>query len=1082
MLTELNPKVDFPFVMILTAYPGASPDEVEQQISKPLEEAVASVPSLKNLTSTSQEGISTVGLEFRVGTDLKQAVADVREKVDAVRGRLPRGIDAPSITKMDTSSEPVLRLGLLSPRPSRELRTFAKEILKDKFGQVPGVASVLISGGDIREIQVNVNRDRLAAYGIGINTVLAAVASGNLNVPGGSITQQNREYAIRLIGELQKVDELRNLTFELPGGQGGSSGTIRMSDIATVEDVSAKRTEIARIQRKDSVNLTIVKQSDANTVDVANGIKEKLSQMKASGVLPSDIEAVISNDQSVYVEHSIEDVNMALFFGAFFAIVVVFLFLHNLRGTFIVSLAIPTSIIATFIVMYAAGFTLNTMTMMALALAVGILVDDSIVVLENIYRHLAMGKDPIQAAYDGRSEIGLAAIAITLTDVVVFVPIAFMGEIVGQFFRQFGITIAAATLFSLFISFTWTPMLASRLYPKGFKEEEASGFFGLLESLYHKVSLFYAKVLRWTLNNRFTTIAMGWFVLLTVFALMGGKQQIAGIILTVAALGIIGELILGKAGKGAKVARTAAIAIGFVMVGLAVTIPVGFGFFPPSDQGQISIRIETPTGTSLAATDDIVKRVEEVCSEHPEVVNIFTVVGSLPGTTGSTGTHLAQVSLQLRDKRGLLDSLTFQSAGKRTISDSSISDALRKKINQIPGAVFQVAPVTWSAGRGKPLTVELGGGTPEELNAAAAEVLRVFQETPGTLNSDLSWRYGRPEFRAHVDRERAASLGFTAQQIANAMRVAINGDDSVKFKEGGVEYPIRVQVAEADKQREDDIRNLVVGSADGRPVRLMDVASVDRGLGPTKIDRKNRQRIVTVSADVAKGFALVNVQQELQAKIAQLRLGRVQTKWGGEAEMFATSMGEMLRALMLAVVLVFMIMAALFESVFDPLVIMASLPQALAGAFLALMVTGVGFSIVAMIGFIMLVGLVTKNAILLVDYTNTLRSRGLSRTEAILQAGPTRLRPVLMTTSAMIMGMMPVALALGRGSEWRAPMGIAVIGGLILSTMLTLIVIPVTYTVVDDVWQGLRRLLGLRTTSREAAKGGELGQLPSPGP
>jgi len=1023
MPVDLYPDIDIPYAVVTTIYPGAGPEEIETLISKPIEDAIVSTNGLKNLTSYSQEGISNVALEFELGTDLDAAMADVRAKVDAVRRQLPQDVDPPVVQKLDVGSFPVLWLGFSSKRPVRELRELADEVIKDRLGKIAGVGAVTVTGGDIREIQVNVDKNRLEAYGITIGQVSQALSLGNLNLPSGRVTEGRREYAVRAVGEFNSIDEIRNMRIHVPGGV-----VLTLGDIAEVKDTSAEREETTRVQKEDSIGLLIQKQPDANTVEVVASVKKELDAMK--DVLPRDVEVAVALDQSTQVKEALSDVNVSLWLGAFLAVVIVFLFLHNIRGTFIVAIAIPTSIIATFIPIYFAGFTMNMMVMLALSLAVGILVDDSIVVLENIYRHLAKGEEPAEAAFNGRTEIGLAAITITMVDVVVFVPIAFMGGIVGQFFRQFGITVATATLFSLLVSFTLTPMLASRWYRKGEAVEAASGFFAKFDRFYHQLDVRYRSALAWALRHRKLVVLTGFGILLVIL--------------------------------------------------FAVTPHLGFEFFPRIDQKQVGVTIEMPVGTSLSATDSVARQIEDIFSTIPEVEYIFTNVGSTQGGRGGMGergANYAQIIGSLTEKESILDRFMrpfIRGARKRTRSDEEIAQAIRSRITDIPGGRILVQVQSGMGRGGSPIDIELTGSDISEITAVAQEVKRIVAATPGVLNTDVSWKVGKPELKATVDRVRAAEMGLTVGQIASALRTSIEGNTDTHFREGGREYDIRVRLNEFDRYSLSDVGRVVVGSVNHSPVYLQDVAQIKQDTGPTKIERKNRQRKVSVTADIAHGYHLGNVQKVLDKKLAkEVDLGNVRLHWAGETEQMKESFGHMLSALLLAIALVYMLMAALFESLLNPFIIMFSLPMALVGAILALAMSGESLSIISMIGFIMLMGLVTKNAILLIDYTNTLRQRGMERNAAVLEAGPTRLRPILMTTLAMIFGMLPTALKLGRGSEMRAPMAVAVIGGLIVSTLLTLLVIPTLYTIFDDLvvrWHNRKQELLQRFSQKSDQK------------
>ncbi|MDH7570861.1 MAG: efflux RND transporter permease subunit, partial [Armatimonadota bacterium] len=677
MNVDLNPSVDIPYVTVTTVYPGAGPEEIETLVTKPIEDQVAAVNNVRNVTSTSQYGVSSVVLEFVMGTNIDVAFADVRQKVDAARQSLPRDANAPVVAKFDIQAMPVLYLGMTGDRSVRELRYLADTLVKYRLAKVPGVGSVGVSGGEVREVRVSVHRDRLQAYGLTINDIVTAVQGANLNLPSGRITEGERDYDARVLGEFRSVEELRNLRVPIRRPT-GSLLELRLADVADVTDTAAEPSEITRVYERDengkmvggnSVGLVITKLSDANTVNVIEGVKKELEALKVD--LPPGIRFVVSQDQSEYIKASLEDVNVSLILGAFLAVLVIFLFLHNVRGTIICAIAIPTSLVATFIPMHALGFTLNQMTMLGLSLVVGILVDDSIVVIENIYRHLRMGEGPREAAYNGRSEIGLAAITITLVDVVVFVPIAFMGGIVGQFFRQFGLTVAFSTLFSLLVSFTVTPMLASRWYRVGEEVEAKRGVFGALDRFYRSLDARYRVLLHWALQHRPHTVLGGVGLLLAVLVLMGPR--------------------------------------------------LGFSFFPRNDQGQVIATVELAPGASLQRTDRVVQQIERAMMEIPEVKSVFVNVGNISGGLRSNerGRQYGQITASLFTKRGLTHTLGLERhhGPLRTRADYEIAAELRRKVASIPGARITVMTVTGFGGSDAPLQVELSGFDLKQMSA-----------------------------------------------------------------------------------------------------------------------------------------------------------------------------------------------------------------------------------------------------------------------------------------------------------------------------------------------------------------------------
>ncbi|NLN76999.1 MAG: efflux RND transporter permease subunit [Armatimonadetes bacterium] len=1107
MPQEYNPKIDIPYVTVVTTYPGAGPSEIETLVSEPIEKAVTSTGGLKNVTSSSQDGVSSVALEFELGTNLEAATADVRDKVAAIRTNLPKDIDEPRILKLDIASMPIMIIALEGPLSAKEMRILADDVVSDKLAKVSGVASVNPFGGDERELSISVDKDRLDAYGIGIDQVIGAIRGANLNIPAGSIKEGARDTSIRTVGEYRNVSEIEETRINVNPAGGGPSFTVRIADVAEVKDTVAEADVLTRLDGTPAVVFAIQKQSDANTVAVADGIKKELEALKSE--LPTGVKPVIAVDQSKFVTNALRDVNRSLLEGVLLVVLIVFLFLHTARATFIVAIAIPTSLMATFIPISGFGFTQNQMVLLALSLVVGILVDDSIVVLENIERHLRLRENPEQAAINGRSEIGLAAITITSVDIVVFLPIAFMGGIVGQFFRQFGVTVATATAFSLLMSFTLTPMLASK-WMRSEDDKEAdekrmldriqhgqatlkdridylSGMiFGVLERFLRGLDRKYRGVLEWALHNRYLTIVIGFVSLLTVLAMAmpmpsGAESKMALIPrIVIAMIGLLlCAIAFGVNPKSKKIALIFAVVAAFIA--MKIHIPFGFGFFPVVDQGQFSVQIRTAPGTSLEATDKVAKQLENVLGQLPEMKPITRKVRSglfkkvdetqqgyymtLVGTSsqsslggGSSGPQYAVISAKVVDK----------SWRKRSLED--ITEWVAEQAAKVPGAEMISVSISFGMGPSNNIEKEVQGHDMDSILEEANRVAAVMEKTPGAVDVDVSFKPSRPERRIVVDRLKAAQLNLTVSQVAMGARMAIDGDNTVKFRDSGTEYPIRVQYSKAMRDKASDVDNLIISSKDGAPIYLSDVADIIADNAPTKIDRKNRQRVVYVTANLAQGAEMGNVNQAIDAGLNKTEhVVGTTVGTGGATQMMGESFGHIGAALLLAILLVYMLMGALFESFLTPFVIMFSLPQAMVGALLALLLTGNSMSIVAMIGIIMLMGLVTKNAILLVDYTNTLISRGKNRHDAILEAGPTRLRPILMTTFAMIGGMLPTALALSEGSETRSPMSIAVIGGLILSTLLTLIVIPVMFTIVDDLWQWIRRTVTGRTSRDDLA-------------
>jgi HAE1 family hydrophobic/amphiphilic exporter-1 len=1015
---ELNPKVDIPTLTVTTIYPGAEPPEIETQISKPLEDAVGTVPGVRDVYSSSQSGVSIISMDFKVGTDLDAAAAEVRGRVEAVRTQLPAESRPPVVAKLDINALPILYLGLECPSLTlQQLRALADNTLRPRLERVPGVATVRVVGGQQREIHVAVDARRLAPLGLTIVDVVNSIKAGGHDVPGGDITQIRHETGVRLSAAFDSLESIAGtplIASQLMMRSARPSSTpalptppLTVADVAEVSDGTAERTEINRINGHDGISLVLTKASDANTVAVVDEANVALEQMKPS--LPADLRRVVLRDDSVTVRDALQDVNGSLLLGAAMAMVVILFFLHNVRGTLIVSLAIPACIVATFLVMSIAGFTLNQMTLLALSLSVGILVDDSIVVLESITRHLKNGETPREAAFNGRTEIGFADITTTLVDVVVFVPIAFMGGVVGGFFKQFGLVIVTATLFSLVVSFSLTPMLASRWYKAGEDVEAKRGIFVPFERFYRWLEVNYRHLIAAALRHR------GWVVF-------------AGV-------------------------------AGLALIFVVSFARLGFEFLPGTDQGQITVSLEMPSGTSLTATDTVSREMEQIVLKTPEVRAVVTNVGQILGGFGSIprqGAQLAQCNVRLNEKRALLDPILHPGGqpNARLHSDTEIGNALRRALTPLEtrsGGHIVVNPVRAVEGISAPIEIEMRGQDIDRLLQFAAQVRQRLSTVPGVIDPTVSAQSGKPEVSVVIDSRRAAQFGIPTGQAGEILRDSLAGNSDAVFRENGQEFPIRIQLEGIQRDAPSDVQNIVVGTdSQGQPVTFADIADISLHTGPASIERENGMRLVSVTANLGPDVPLGNAQQTIDALLAKMPHEGVNIKWGGEAETMNENAPLMAEALILAVVMVYIVMASLFNSLGTPFVIMFTLPMALVGALGALVLLGETMSLVAAIGIVMLVGLMGRNAILLLDYTNTLRARGAERNAALLEAGATRLRPILMTTTATIVGMLPVALRIGRASEIRAPMAIVVIGGLLVSTSLTLIVIPVLYTLLDD--------------------------------
>ena len=1126
MPVDLYPDVDIPVISVITTYPGAGPEEIENLVTKPIEDGVSTINNIDELVSVSRDSMSNVTIRFKLEADLDVVAADVREKVAIAQGDLPEDAEDPQVLKLDLGAIAVLTLGVRSDSmPIRDLKTLIDQIIADRIAKISGVGNVNVSGGETREVLVKVDQKRLEAYSMTIEEVRNYIQMANLNIPGGSVKHGNKENSIRVFGEFQDVEEIENLRITKKSGDNTTS--IKLSDIAEVVDGSEEQESYTRLDLEDSVGLSIQKQADANTLKVVELVKEELEEIKKDY---PQITMKISDDQSVFIEQSLHDVREELLFGGFLAVLIVFLFLHDLKSTFIVSTALPTSMMSTFIILNAMGQSLNMMTLMGLALSTGILIDDAIVILENIHRHLKMGKPPKQAAYDGRTEIGLAAIAITLVDVVVYLPIAFMGGIVGRFFFAFGLTAATATMFSLLTSFTLTPMLASRWFSqeknlyalwfdvtektkdilkkrlsgsrleaiekmmdekisyeemeKKIKEEEKFSQEQLIllkkkfEESWTKDGLeSELNVLEFTPGQIRTVLKYGEKVRITsreieekLVELHTGEEEIEKI------LAYLGEeeaettfMVLWKKFFGAfdafydgldNIYRTVltgalkvrwlvvAFGIGSLVVILMFIAPlIGFEFMTRADEGKILVKMELPSDCNLEETDRFTREVEAIISnkdEFPEVESLFTTVGADTGSIigdSDQGPQYASITVDIGDKKD------------RDRSTEEVRQILQERLTFIPYRI-SVTEIAGLGGSEAPVQVEITGSKyqMDDILKLSEEVTEILKTTKGTTDINTTWKEGKPETRVLVDRLKISEMGYTVGQIGSIVRTSIEGNTDIKYREFGEEYDIRVRLKRKDRKIPEQVADIYIGDKDGKPVFIKNIARIETVPAPNKINRKDKQRLVTISAELQDGYPLGNVKREIETRIAEeLNVpAGISVTFGGEGKRMVESFEYMAQALILAIVLVYLVMCGLFESYLTPFVIMFALPQAMVGGLLALYITGSTLSIFSMIGIIMLMGLVGKNAILLIDYTNTLRARGMDRDEAIKEAGPTRLRPILMTTIAMICGMLPVALGLGSGSETRQPMSIALIGGLTLSTLLTLLVIPVLYAQFDD--------------------------------
>jgi HAE1 family hydrophobic/amphiphilic exporter-1 len=996
---DLYPKIDFPIVSINTQLRGASPEIMDIDVTDRIEEAVSTINGVKTITSSSLEGVSSITVEFELERNIDLAAQDIREKVSAIRSRLPTDILEPVIQKVDPDAVPVLWIAVTGPQSVRDLSTYTNEILKEQLQRIEGVGALRLAGLRLRQGRVWLDAKKLRAYQIAPGDVVQALRLENIEIPGGRIESDTKEYSIKIKGEFSRIQDFNDLIVAYWRG-----APVRIRDIGRVEDGMEERRNIARFNGAPCVSIGVQKQSGGNTVAIIDRVKRELVNIHKT--LPPGMALNIAFDQSTFINRSINEVKGHLVVGGFFAVLAVFLFLRNWRTTLISALALPVSIIATFTIMKAFDFTFNNMSMLALTLSVGILIDDAIIVIENIYRHVEEGMEPREAAAFATSEIGMAVIATTLAIVAIFLPVAFMKGIIGRFFWQFALTVVFSVMVSMLVSFTLTPMMASILLKQKKKSESTagapsrfsvlSGIGNALERTYKRTENLYRRVLVFSLGYRKTVLVMAFII--------------------------------------------------FVL-SLYITKFMGKEFVPAEDQGQFIVRMEAPMDYSIDKADALFRQGESIVKSIPEANRFFYLQGF--GAGGAGQINRAIIFTGLKNK------------AERKRSQEQLKAEIRQKLNQIPGLKATAEDVSLIGGgiRNVPIQYAIRGLDLDILQDYTRKITTELAKLPGIVDVDSSIEAGKPELKVFIDRNKAADLGVSVGAIAEAVNILMSGEvDVTKYKDEakGRRYDVRVRLNPEDRVNPDDLGKIYVRARDGRLVELASVIRIQEGGGPSVIYRVDRQRATIVYASLEKK-PLAQAMSELDAISAKVLTPGYTARYKGAADTMKESFKYLLFALLLGIIMAYMVLAAQFESFLHPVFVLLSMPLSFVGAFGALLLAGKTISIFSLIGLILLMGLVKKNAILLVDYTNVLRARGYTRREAILHAGPVRLRPILMTTLAMVCGMLPVAAALGEGAETRSPMGIAVIGGLLTSLFLTLVVVPSAYDLFEEWIERFRR-------------------------
>lgn len=970
---DLFPDITYPGVAVITEYKGVGPEEVETMVTKPIEGAVATVTSLKSLSSTSSTGQSVVTAEFNWGTDMDVATMNMREKIDLIEGYLPDEVNDPVIVKFDPSMLPIMQFGVSADMDLAQLKRTLEDKIVPSLERLEGVAQIDLIGGKEREILITLNQSRMNNYQIDFANITSTLMMENLNLSGGEVTRGTADLLVRVTGKFNSIDEIKNIIIPTSGG------SVPLKDIAQVKDTFKEMDSFSRLDGDNSIGMILRKQTDANTVAVSSRVREELDRVLST--LESELTVIPIMDQAEYIQDSIGNVGRNAAIGGLLAVIILFLFLKNIRSTIIIATAIPVSIITTFMLIYFGDLTINMMTLGGLALGVGMLVDNSIVVLENIYRYRTEGYNLLEAARLGSREIGMAIVASTLTTVVVFLPVLFMGGIAAELFKELALTVTFSLLASLVVSLTLIPVMSSKLLKvRKIKQEEKES--GLLE----RIQNIYCSGLSWSLNHR---------ILLLIISII-------------------------------------------VLVGSVALFPfIGAEFIPEMDQGMFTIDVKMPVGTSLVETDKIIARIEQDVLAIPEVNSVLASIGSSDNIMGGSSSDSGSLFVQLKSLKD------------RERSTKEIMEELRRKI-KIPGADISFALADLMGGGmmgGNPVSIKISGEDLEVLEETALNVRKELSQINGVREIKDSISEGRPEFQVSINRALAARFGLRPSQIASYIKTAISGNIATRYEVGGEEYDIRVKLDKKDITGPYDVKELLIPSPTGARVPLKRISTFQVERGPRKILREDQVRYVNVTA------ALYNTNLGEVMPVIQERIGSniklpdgYQLEYGGEYKEMQNAFINLLYAFLLAVILVYMVMASQFESLVYPFIVMFTVPMAVIGVMLGLYITGHNFSVVSIIGIVMLAGIVVNNAIVLIDYINNLRNRGMSVTEALLEAAPVRLRPILMTTLTTILGLLPLALGIGEGAEIQAPMAIVVIGGLSVATFLTLYLVPVLYS------------------------------------
>ncbi len=991
MPLDLMSDIDIPYVAVQTEYAGAGPKEIETQITKKIEDAVSSVSKIDQMMSYSMEGYSFVILKFEMDKDVNIANQEVKDKVDAIVSDLPDDAELPTIDKIDLQEFSIIDLVLSGDLPTTELWDIADKQLKDRFSQIDGVARAEVTGGQEREIQIVLNDRAVFQNTISLQQLASIVGAHNLDMPGGHFEAGSQEYTVRLTGEFESVEDMAD--FEVPTSRGNKP----LKDIATVIDAGAEVRErtsyfnnVTKVGNPDVVVLGIVKTSEGNTVEIAEAVRDLIPEIEAS--LPPGCDIEIVTDKSTFIDNTVNDTITNIILGIILTGLVLFIFLHDIRSTIIVALAMPMSILSAFMLMNMMDYTKNVITLMALSTAVGILVTNAVIVLENIFRHKQMGKNRKEAAAVGTSEVVVAVLASTATNIAVFLPVANMSGVLGQIFREFALTVTFATIFSLLVSFTLTPMLASLILPENGngKRKKRGSIATWYDELDEKVRKGYrnwlSKIIK-TKKRSAAVLAASVLLLIFTFMFAGG---------------------------------------------------IGFEFTPTMDEGDIQIQAELPIGYSLDETAEAMRSIEMHLRKNPTVKTILTQLGSI--STINQGTNLAIMKIKLVD------------VGDRELSTEETASQFIAELSSMPNIQLRVSAVSsMNSGGQAPITFYLKGQDVDQLELYKEEILSRIKDIPGLVNLNTSSRSGKPEISIIPDRRKIADAGLTVYDIAMQLRGALTGLVATQYRDMGEEYDVRVMIDDASIDTPEEVADLSVVSG-GKTYTLSQLAKIEFSEGVSTILHIDKYKAIEFSGYTAPGVALGNVTGEIDLRLADMKMkSGYKTTWGGQAEMMNNAIVEMLRALILAIILTYMLLAAILEDLKQPLMVLGTFPLALIGVIGAMLMTGTSMNILAMMAVVMLLGIVVNTAILILDYVNILmRQQGMPVKEALLEACPVKLRAIIMAAVAIILGMLPMAIGFGAsGREFRQPMGIVTIGGLVVSTVLTLFIIPALFNLVS---------------------------------